>query len=322
MIYRTLGRTKLEISALGMGTGGHACMGLSDGKTEQEMVEYLKWVHDQGINFFDTAPGYGKGRSERILGQAAKEIGRDKLVISTKIALAGSMPGEPLVLMKPEDVEASVDESLARLQTDYIDLMLTAVADEPEYFPPVLQDLFPALQRLRDKGKIRFIGSSEQTRSDGAHVWLQHALPTDMLDAAMVGHNMLNQSARATVFPICQERNLGVFNIFTVRNVFSIPERLEEVIRELKDKGVLTEDAVPDTDPLGWLLEDGECESLVEAAYRYAAHTPGVTTVMCGTIDRGELEQDIGFIEKGPLPQASLLRLHETFGHIAEAVGN
>ena len=115
-------------------------------------------------------------------------------------------------------------------------------------------------------------------------------------------------------------RNEGVWRYDGLRFVQSGLER--EVIRELKERGVLAEDAVPDDDPLCWLIEDGECGSLVEAAYRYAAYTPGVTTVMCGTIDRGELEQDIAFMEKGPLPERTLRRLKETFGHIAEPIGN
>ena len=175
---------------------------------------------------------------------------------------------------------------------------------------------------MKNKGKIRFIGSSEQTRSDGAHKWLQYALPTGLFDVAMAGHNLLNHSARHSVFPLCVEKNIGTLNVFTVRNLFWNPEHLREVIHELKDRGVLAEVAVPDNDPLGWLIEDGECASLVEAAYRYAAYTPGVTTVMCGTIDRGELEQDIVFMEKGPLHERTLRRLKETFGHIAEPIGN
>jgi aryl-alcohol dehydrogenase-like predicted oxidoreductase len=305
-----------------MGTGGHAALGARDGTPEAEMVDFLKWAYDQGINYFDTSPGYGSGRSERILGAAVKEIGRDNAVVSTKIALAGSMPGDPIAFMKRSEIEPAVDESLERLQMDHVDVMLTAVADEPDCFPSVLEALMPELQRMKDKGKIRFIGSSEQTRSDGAHKWLQHALPTGMFDVAMVGHNMLNQSAQRTVFPLCREKNIGVLNIFTVRNLFWSMPRLKEVLADLEARGVIGRDAAGAESPLGWLIEDGECGSLVEAAYRYAAYTPGVTTVMCGTIDRGELEQDIAFMEKGPLPERTLRRLKETFGHIAEPIGN
>ncbi len=322
MIYRTLGRTGLDVSVLGMGTGGHPCLGINTEATEEEMVDFLKYAYELGINYFDTSPGYGDGRSERILGHAAGEIGRGKVVVSTKIALAGSMPGKPAKVMKPSDVGPAVDESLQRLHMDYVDVMLMAVADLPETFDTVVNDLIPELVKLKEQGKIRFIGSSEQTRSDGAHIWLQRVLPTDQIDVAMVGHNMMNQSAKRNVFPFCVEKNIGVLNIFTVRNLFWNMPRLKEVIADLKERGAIERDAVCDEAPLGWLVQDGECESLVEAAYRYAAYTSGVTTVMCGTIDRRELEQDIAFVRKGPLSEEKLRRLHETFGHIEEAIGN
>ena len=322
MIHRTLGRTGLNVSVLGMGTGGHDPMGLESGRSEEEMHSFLRYAFDLGINLFDTSPGYGDGRSERILGQAVSEIGRDKVVVSTKIPLAGSMPGKPAKAMKPSDVAPAVDESLRRLQMDYVDVMLMAVADLPETFDTVVNDLIPELVKLKEQDKIRFIGSSEQTRSDGAHIWLQRVLTTHQVDVAMVGHNMMNQSAQRNVFPFCVEKNIGVLNIFTVRNLFWNMPRLKEVIADLKERGVIGHDAVSDDNPLGWLVEDGECESLVEAAYRYAAYSSGVTTVMCGTIDRGELEQDIGFVRKGPLTEERMRRLHETFGHIEEAIGN
>ena len=85
---------------------------------------------------------------------------------------------------------------------------------------------------------------------------------------------------------------------------------------------MLSQDAVPDADPLAWVLEDGECRSLVEAAYRYAAYTAGVTTVMCGTVDQSEMVQDIAFMEKGPLSEDTLRRLQGAFCRIAEPVGN
>ena len=320
--HRTLGRTGLDVSLMGMGTGGHDPLGVKSGRTEPEMIALLHRAYDLGINLFDTSPGYGSGRSECILGSAIKGLPREELVVSTKIALAGSMPGQPPRVMRPAEVGASVDKSLQRLQMDYVDVLLMAVADLPENFSTVIEDLVPELVRLKEQGKVRFIGSSEQTRSDGAHAWLQRVLPTDLVDVAMVGHNMINQSAQRTVFPICVEKEIGVLNIFTVRNLFWNRKRLKEVIADLKRRGVLAYDAVDDGDPLGWLLRDGECGSLVEAAYRYAAYTEGITTVMCGTIKLGELEENVETIHKGPLTVAKIERLQRTFGHIAEPIGN
>ena len=322
MKYRRLGRTGLKVSPMGMGTGGHDPLGVKSGRPESEMVALLHQAFDLGINLFDTSPGYGNGRSERILGSALGELPRDELVISTKIALASSMPGEPPQVMRPTEVGPAVEGSLRRLRMDYVDIMLMAVADLPEHFDTVIDVLIPELVRLKEQGKIRFIGSSESTRSDGAHIWLRRVLPTELVDVVMVGHNMINQSAQRTVFPICIEKEMGVLNIFTVRNLYWNPKRLQEVLADLKQRGALADDSLDDENPLGWLLEDGECGSLVEAAYRYAAYTKGVTTVMCGTIDVRELEEDVETIQKGPLSANKVERLKLTFGHIAEPIGN
>lgn len=321
MIYRKLGRTGIEVSIIGQGTGGHDPLGQKSGKSEQEMCDFLKFAFDSGINLFDTSPGYGNGRIETILGKAAKEIGRDKVVLSTKMPVAGGMPGEPLTFMNPKQIEPALDESLKRLQTDYIDMLLLAVADEPEHFNTVINDLIPEFQKLIKKGKIKFLGSTEQTRSDGSHVWLSHALATGVLDVAMVGHNMINQSAQHSVFPLCKENNIGVLNIFTVRNVFCNPTRLKEVIADLSKKNIIKIDDIDLENPLNWLIDDG-CLSIIEAAYRYAAYTDSVNAVMCGTIQKNELTENINTISKGPLTDWKIERLKELFGKVAEPIGN
>jgi L-galactose dehydrogenase len=322
MEYRTLGRTNESVSLVGMGTGGHDPLGLKSGRPEAEMVTLLHRAFDLGINLFDTSPGYGSGRSETILGRALQALPREDLLVSTKIPLAGSMGGEPAKLMKAADVGPAVDESLQRLQLDHVDIMLIAVADQPEYYDTVVDNLIPELQKQKELGKIRFIGSSEQTRSDGAHSWLQRVLSADVVDVVMVGHNMINQSARRVIFPTCSADNIGVVNIFTIRNLFWNPTRLKEVLDDLVRRQLLAPDETGDHPGLDWLLEEAACETLVEAAYRYAAYTKPVSTVMCGTIKIEELEENIPGIEKGPLPTAAIERLHRTFGHIAEAIGN
>jgi aryl-alcohol dehydrogenase-like predicted oxidoreductase len=301
-----------------MGTGGHDPLGQKSGRSETEMRKLLHRAFDLGINLFDTSPGYMD--SELILGRALRSLPREKVVVSTKVALAGGHT-DTVTIMKPREVFESVESSLRRLQISEIDIVLISVAS-PQYFDPVVNDLMPVLQKLSKQGKIRYIGSSEQTRSDGSHEWLQRVLPTDIIDVAMVGHNMLNQSARRLVFPLCKERNIGVLNVFTVRNLFWNPKRLRQVIADLKQRRVLAEDAMSDNNALGWLLEEGKVGSLVEAGYRFAAYTDSVSTVMCGTLEVQELEEDIQFLEKGPLPIDKIDRLQKTFGHITEAIGN
>ncbi len=318
MKKRILGRTGLEISVMGMGTGGHDPLGQRRGRDKNEMINLIHSAKNLGISFFDTSPGYLE--SEVILGEALRDFSREEFVVSTKIPLAGGHTDDVHV-MTPEEVSESVDSSLKRLGLDHIDIMLMAVAG-PEYYDPVVNDLIPVLQKAKRDGKIGYIGSSEQTRSDGSHEWLKRILRTGFVDVAMVGHNMINQSAQQTIFPLCRRDNIGVINIFTVRNLFWNPERLEQVIADLKRRGIIDAESVPDRNPLGFLIDDESVNSLVEAAYRYALHTDPVTTVMCGTIELNELEENVKSIEKPPLPEYLRKRLSDIFGNVAEPIGN
>lgn len=320
MTYRTLGRTGLKVSIMGMGSGGASDpLGQKSGWPEKEAHALLHRAYELGVNFFDTAPAYMD--SELILGRALKNLPREKIVLSTKIALATGMHGETMKIMRADEIEAAVDTSLRRLQTSYVDLLLIGVSG-PEHHDIVVNEHLPVLLRLQQAGKVRFLGSTEMSRSDGAHTWLQAILPRGVLDVAMVAHNMINQSAQLSVFPLCRRMNLGVINVFTVRLVFSVPGRLHEVVRDLKQRGVIASDAVADDEPLAWLLQDGDVETIIEAAYRYAAYTEGVTTVMNGANDITLLEQNVRSVQKGPLRPETVERLQAIFGHVAEAIGN
>jgi L-galactose dehydrogenase len=321
MQYRTLGRTGLRVSVMGMGTGGLDPLGEKSGRTPSEMISLLRRAFDLGINLFDTSPNYGtNGRSEKILGQALQSLPRDRIVVSTKIPLAASH-SEKVTVMRAREVAAAVEASLLRLGLNEIDVLLVAVAS-PQYLRPVLDELMPPLQKLKTDGKVRYLGSSEQTRSDGSHEWLQVAMRTGLFDVVMVGHNMLNQSAQDLLFPYCREQNIGVLNVFTVRNLFWNLPRLKEVLSDFQRRRLLpAEYTDAESGSLDWLL-DGDVESLVEAAYRYVAYTDGVTTVMCGTTKESKLEENIKYVLKGPIADDKLLRLRKQFGRLAEPVGN
>ena len=320
MIYRTLGRTGLQMPILGMGSGGGPDpLGQASGKPEHEVHALLHRAFDLGITFFDTSPGYME--SEVILGRALKSLPREKLILSTKIPLAGLTPDETVQIMPAEDIKVEVDRSLSRLQTEYLDIMLIAVAG-PEYFEVVANEHLPVLQELQRAGKIRFIGSSELSRSDGSHEWQKRLLPSGLIDVAMVAHNMINQSAQQTVLPYCAENDIGVINIFTVRRVFGVPGRLEEVLADLMQRRVIAEEDVDLSRPLDFLLEEGEVGSLIEAAYRYAAYTPGVTTVMNGANEIPWLEENVRNIQKGPIAEKNRERLKKIFARVSEPIGN
>jgi L-galactose dehydrogenase len=320
MIYRALGRTGLNVSIMGMGTGGASDpLGQQSGRPEAENHRLMQRAFDLGINLFDTAPGYME--SEVILGRALQTLPRDRVVVATKIPLAGGMPGQPMKIMAAAEIEPAVERSLKRLQMSHVDLLLVGIAG-PEHYERFVAEQLPVLLRLKESGKVRFLGSSEQSRSDGAHEWLKRVLPDGILDVAMVAHNMINQSAQHSVLPICRKLNLGVINVFTVRKVFSDRLRLRQVVHELKSRRIVDSDTVPEEGPLDWLVDGEDVGSIIEAAYRYSAYTEGITSVMNGASDIPRLEQNVRSVLQGPLPSESIQRLRVIFGKVAEPIGN
>ena len=318
--YRPLGRTGLNVSTLSMGSGGFNRLGQTSNPplTEPEMHRLVHGVIDMGVNLFDTSPGYLE--SEAILGRAFRSILRDRFYVATRVVLSGLDEEAHPFYATPAEITESIETSLKRLGLDEIDVALIAATEQVE-FDPMLNELFPVLEKLCQQGKIRFFGSSETALSDGAHEWLRAALPTGKLDVIMIAHSMLNQSARHTVFPYCRVHDVGVMNIFSVRNIFKDPERLAHTIVELQRQELLDETIDPRS-PFDFLLEDPDIETLVEAAYRYVLYTEGVTTAVCSAVTLDKIEQNIRSIAKGPLPEMHVRQINRLFGHLSEPVGN
>jgi len=307
----------MQVSRLGLGSGGHNVFGQTTGVPEAEIHRLVHRALDLGINLFDTAPDYLD--SESILGRALQGVPRDRYLLSSKVTLATGGPAQWIA--SPQETVKSVEASLRRLRVPELDILLMGGFLTATNLERVVADLVPALQRLQAQGKVRYLGASEKSSDDGAHEWLQAILATNLVDVVMVAYNLINQSAERFVFPLCRQEDVGVMAIYTVRNTFSRRERLEEVIADLKRRGLLASDAVSDTDPLGWLLQ-GEEGSLVDVAYRFAAGNDTVSAIMTGTINPEHLEENVKTIERPPLPEEKIARLRRVFGHIAEPIGN
>jgi len=307
MEYTTLGRTGLKVSVAGLGCGGFSRLGLGTGKDEAHAVGIIRAALDLGVNLFDTAAAYG---TEPVLGKALAGTPRDKVVICTKAPFGVSNPDS-----KPERAVASLDRSLKELQTDYIDVyQLHGIA--PRAYDHALNVLAPALLREKEKGKFRALGITETAPGDPEHQMTQRAAQDGPWDVAMVAFHMMHQNARRLVFPLTQEHRVGTLLMFAVRNIFSRPERLRTTMRELADDGLVPRALADDPDPLGFLVHEGGASSIIDAAYRFVRHEPGVDVVLFGTGEQEHLRSNIGSILKPPLPEADRARLAEFFGHL------
>src|SRR5690242_180709 len=268
MIYRTFGRTGLKVSAAGLGGGGFSRLGLAKGKSEAEVVSLIHLALDIGVNIIDTAASYG---TEAVIGTAIKSVARDSLVITTKASPANYTTWE---LLTPENVVASIDNSLRQLQTDYLDvLQLHAVA--PHTYEHARDVIYPAVLREKEKGKLRFIGITEAAAFDLDHKMFQRALAEDDIwDTAMVAFNMMHQNVRTGVFPKTAEKKVGTLIMFAVRRIFAQPERLKQKLRELAADGLLPKSLGDSSDPLDFLVHAGGASSIIDAAYRFVRDEP------------------------------------------------
>lgn len=314
MQYKILGRTGLNVSVAGLGCGGHSRLGQTYGNTQEQSVAVVNTAIDLGINFIDTAAAYG---TERIVGEAARGR-RDKLIISTKTGIVSwSEPNERP--FSGAQVLEHLEKSLKRLDTDYIDLfnLHGIVASQLDH---VAAEIVPALIRAREQGKILFLGITEHFGADTNHRMLSTAIPMGVWDVVMVGFNLLNPSARRNVLRLTQAHNVGVQNMFAVRRALSSPEGLKEALDTIDQAGQLDRNKLVPEDPLGFLKKDSE--GIVDAAYRFCRHEPGIHVVLTGTGNIEHLKENVASINRGPLPPKMLARLEELFGQVDSVSGN
>ena len=307
MEYTTLGRTGLNVSVAGLGCGGFSRLGLGTGKSEADAIAIIRAALDLGVNLFDSAAAYG---TEPVLGKALAGVPRDKVVICTKAPFGVSNPDS-----SPERAVASLDRSLKELGTDYIDVyQLHGIA--PRAYDHALDTLAPALQREQEKGKFRWLGITETAPGDPEHQMVQRAARDGVWDVAMVAFHMMHQNARSAVFPLTRQYRVGTLMMFAVRNIFSRPERLAATMRDLAADGLVPQALADNPDPLGFLVHDGGAISVIDAAYRFVRHEPGVDVVLFGTGDHEHLRRNIASILKPPLPATDRERLAALFGHL------
>jgi len=307
MEYTTLGRTGLKVSVAGLGCGGFSRLGIGTGKTEGEAIAIVRQALELGVNLFDTAAAYG---TEGVLGKAIKAVPRESVVICTKAPFSFSRPGAD-----PAKIVESLDRSLRDLDTDYIDVyQLHGVP--PAAYDHALKVLAPALRREKEKGKFRFLGITETAPHDLQHETLRQAAQDGVWDAAMVGFSMMHQNARDLVFPLTREHRVGTLLMFAVRNIFSQPDRLAATMRDLAAAGEVPASLAESDDPLGFLVHPGGASSIVDAAYRFVRHEPGVDVVLFGTGSAEHLRSNIASILKPPLPDADRGKLIDLFGRL------
>lgn len=191
MRYKHFKNAGTDISALTVGTWGIAganSAGVSWGDVDtKESIAAVRRMVENGVNMVDTAPIYGEGHSEEVVGQALKGI-RDKVYLTTKFgSYINHFTGTSVRDCKYNTVEREIDESLKRLQTDYIDFY---VMHWPDVNTPI-EETMAAVNMLKEKGKIRFIGMSNSPKE-----LIMEAQKYAKIDVIQPPFSMVNQTER------------------------------------------------------------------------------------------------------------------------------
>ncbi|HWR35190.1 MAG TPA: aldo/keto reductase [Clostridia bacterium] len=197
MTYRVLGKSGLEISAIGLG-----CMGMSEFYGERNDEESLRVLHkalDLGINFLDTADVYGMGHNEELVGRVVRER-RGEVVLATKFGNVRDASGAWVdVCGKPEFVQQQCDASLKRLGIDTIDLYYQHRVD-----PNVpIEDTVGAMARLVEQGKVRHLGLSEAAPNTIRRAYAVHPIA-----ALQTEYSLWTRDPEEESIPACRE--LGI----------------------------------------------------------------------------------------------------------------
>lgn len=204
MEYRTLGQTGLRVSVFGIGSwqlsGPLTIDGQPDGFPElgrEAAISLIRACGDLGINLIDTAEIYGDGEGEKRIGEAISGR-RDRWFLSSKFGLRRGRNGERIINPHPDTIRDSLEGSLRRLKTDYVDIYLYHAPPQPEWIEPGKA----ILENLKQEGKIRFYGISTENADD-----LQALLNQEAVEIVSFAQSLLNRPQK--ILNLTKTHNLG-----------------------------------------------------------------------------------------------------------------
>jgi predicted aldo/keto reductase-like oxidoreductase len=230
--YRPLGNTGISMSDISFGGAG---IGNPDVVTR---------AVERGINYFDTSPDYSRTGSEQVIGKALKPH-RDKVHIASKFCTAdGHLPPDTPV----RDIVAAVEGSLQRLQTDYLDVgIIHEVNTIERLMAPTFHEAF---DRLREQGKVRFLGVSSHTPN--LEAVMRHAVDSGRFNMLLVAYNFNNWPDLTTIFHDARQRGIGVVGMKTLKGAKA------SVLKDFADQSQAFSQAA-----FKWVLSNPDVSGLV-----------------------------------------------------------
>jgi aryl-alcohol dehydrogenase-like predicted oxidoreductase len=202
MEYRKLGSSDLNVSVIGFGAWGIGGAPFWSSEGDNMSVKSIQKAYDMGVNFFDTAPVYGFGLSERLIGKALKPM-RDKVILATKCGLRWEKEQLGAITKNAtrESILEEIDQSLERLDTDYIDLYQV-------HWPDVKtphEETMETLLEIQKQGKIRHIGVSNYSVTQ-----MQDCLRIGPLVSLQPEYSLLQRSIEKETVSFCLIHDIGI----------------------------------------------------------------------------------------------------------------
>lgn len=279
MHYRKLGQTNLNVSVLSFGASS-----LGDAFRKTDEGEAIRTVHvalDHGINFIDVSPYYGVTKAETVLGKALKTVPRDRYILATKVG----QYADGVFDFSAGRVTRSLDESCARLGTDFIDLLQCHDIEFAD-LNQIVNETLPALVKLREQGRIGHVGITGLPLKIFAGVI--DRVPKGVVETILsFCHYELNDNSLASLLPYCGERGIGVIN--------ASPTGM----------GLLTTRGVPTWHPAPAAMvtvarKAAEyCQSvgadIVKLAVQYCVADPRIATTLVGSANPSNIAKNIAW---------------------------
>ena len=312
MNYRTLGQTGLQVSEVGLGAmpfGGMVTQadGTAFGWTGTEDQESIALVHrceELGVNLVDSAEAYGNGHGETVLGQALQGR-RDRWIVATKVnpnqGIGETPPNEDAVRQR---ITEACEQSLQRMQTDYIDLYQLHRIPHTWAMPVAMA----TLADLKQAGKIRWYGISTNDRDV-----IDQLRASGPLHVLQIGYNLLERDADALLNWALAEDIGTLIRVPLAKGMltgkYSGPNGLSMPVGDHRHERFNRPDTI---DGLSKLTELGFLQtperSMVQAALRFVLDHPGVSCVISGAKTRQQAEENAGASDASSLTPDELAR--------------
>jgi len=295
MEYRKLGDSDLEVSVIGFGAWGIGGAPFWSTEGDHPSCKAILKAFDLGINFFDTAPVYGFGHSEELLGKTLKSV-RDKVILATKCGLVWDREQLGAISKNAQrgSILNEVEQSLRRLQTDVIDLYQV-------HWPDVnttQEETMETLLEIQAQGKIRYIGVSNYSVEQ-----MKECLKVGNLVSLQPEYSLLARSIEKETVPFCLQNQIGIIAYSPLSSgVLTGKYDKSTRFKDWRSKGIIGaftgegyENNINKVDRLKALAEaDGK--TCCHMAINWVTRQPGMTTALVGVKNKSQVQENLGSV--------------------------